>query len=337
MLSPSRLILQFFRKHKSELHKICFLTFSLLFSANSFAQELFPHNEPASTVPKNVLGLRFFGDTYDEEGTNRNMFAFRAMYGVTAKFTAMITGTVTNHHGENLPPDLITHTHKGNETFYYTQTFQRGKPYDYRFNGINLYGKYRFLTNDGTNKHFRMAAYAEWSNVTSAHDEAEPNLRDDTKGFGGGIITTYLKKHFAVSLTTGFIFPGDYTETTIEDNGNELHTQVTYGKALIYNLSIGYLLYPFKYKNYNETNINVYVEFMGKSYGEAKVVQNGTEIPNNTELLKSGNYVEIHPAVQFIIKSNLRIEASVGFPLINESYAKFYPIYMIGLQRYFYF
>jgi hypothetical protein len=311
---------------------ILFFTFS--FSLN--AQELFPHNEPASTVPKNALGIRLFGDTYDETGTRRNMAAIRLLYGITPKLTFRLTGTVTNHHSEFLPPDLITHTHTGNQVIYNTQTFQKGLQYDYRFNGINVYAKYRFLTNDGQNQHFRMSVYGEWSNVTSAHDETEPNLMDDTRGFGGGLITTFLKKHFAASLTAGIILPGDYSEVTPDFFGGELHTNIKYGKAVQYNLSFGYLIFPNKYTSYSETNINVYLEFMGKNYETAKVNQNGTDIQPATELLLSGNYVDIHPGLQFIIKSNLRIEASAGFPFINKSYARFYPIYMLAIQRYFF-
>lgn len=44
-----------------------FLIILCSFGAN--AQELFPHNEPASSIPKNVIGIRTFGDSYNENGT----------------------------------------------------------------------------------------------------------------------------------------------------------------------------------------------------------------------------------------------------------------------------
>lgn len=315
----------------------CAFLFLFFVCAEIYAQELFPHNEPASSVPKNVLGVRMFGESYDEFGMQRNMAALRLMYGVTSKFSLMVTGTTSNHHSNYLPTGLVTHTHSASgNTNYQTGTFQRGLKYPYRFNGVYVYGKYRFLTHDGQNKHFRMAAYGEYSYITAAHDETEPNLLDDTKGFGGGLIATYLRKHFATSLTTGFIIPGDYTETTPDFYGGQLHSRIKYGKALQYNLSFGYLVYPFKYKSYSETNINVYVEFMGKSYETATVIQNDVNIKPKTELLLAGNYVEVHPGLQAILNSNLRIDISVGFPLINKSYARFYPVYMVGIQRYFF-
>jgi hypothetical protein len=313
------------------------LLLSVLFSAKSFAQELFPHNEIASSVPKNVLGIRLFGETYDEFGTQRNMAAIRFMYGVTSKLSVSATPTISNHHSGNLPLGLVTHTHSNNDTIYQTGSFARGIQYDYRFNGVHLLAKYRVITNDGDHEHFRVAIYGEGSFNSSAHDESEPNLMEDTKGYGGGFLVTYLKNHFAVSLNSGFVIPGTYTETTPDFYGGEQTTSLTYGKAFNYNLSFGYLIHPFHYKKYSDTNINVYLEFMGKSYDKAKVVQNNTEIEPKTDLLLSGNYVEMHPGIQFIINSNLRIDFTVGFPIVNKSFARFYPIYMLGVQRYFYF
>ena len=301
------------------------------------AQELFPHNEIASSVPKNVLGLRLFGESYDESGTQRNMVALRMMYGVTSRLSVSVTPSLSNHHSKNLPLGLVTHTHSNNDTIYQTGNFTRGIHYEYRFNGIHFLAKYRVISNDGDHEHFRVAFYAEGSVNNSAHDESEPNLMDDTKGFGGGILVTYLKNHFAVSLSSGFVKPGTYTETTPDFYGGEQTTSLTYGNSISYNLSFGYLIYPFQYKKYSETNVNVYLEFMGKSYGQAKVIQNNRNIEPQTELLLSGNYIEMHPGLQFIIDSNLRFDFTVGFPVVRKSFARFYPVYMFGVQKYFYF
>lgn len=93
------------------------------------------------------------------------------------------------------------------------------------------------------------------------------------------------------------------------------------------------------YKNYKQTNLNLYIEFMGKAYQQANVFQYGgvVSVPIQTPLRKANNYVEIHPGLQAIFNSNLRIDFSMGVPLINKSYARFYPIYTLGIQRYFYF
>ncbi len=289
------------------------LIFFLCINAAS-AQELFPHNEPASSIPKGVLGIRVFGESFREVKTQRNMGVLRLMYGLTPKLSVMASAIGANHHGDNLPED-------------FTQNIQEGVPYPFRLNGFNFYAKYRFLTSDEKNEHFRMALYGEWSNVKQAHGAAQPNLLEDTKGYGGGVITTYLKNRFAASLTSGFILPLYYEETVPS------HTKLHYGRAIQYNLSFGYLLYPKEYKNYEQTNWNIYLEFIGNAYEAAKVIKDGQQIETQNSALNAGHSIEVYPGIQTIVASNLRIDFSVGFNLIND----FTPLYMIGVQRYFYF
>lgn len=319
------------RKHYILILLLCACVTSLQ------AQELFPLTEPASSMPKGVLGVRAFTQTYEEiHSQHRNLFGVKLMYGLTSKLTVMATPTVSNHHSKTLPPEFPDHN-----------TPQIGVHLPYLFNGVNLYAKYRFLTIDGQNNHFRMAGYAEYGLLKVAHDEAEPNLLEDTRGFGGGVIATYLNKRFAASFTGGFILPAKF-EGEVPDFYPGLPgvpAKVEYGKALNYSLSLGYLLLPRKYNDYNQTNFNVYVEFIGKSYDKAKIFFDNIGTPGTpyevtgtgSAALNKGNYIEIHPGVQAIIKSNLRVDFSVGFPMVNKSYAHFYPLYYIALQRYFYF
>ena len=312
----------------------------------SQAQELFPMDENASNVPKGVLGARLFDESYPEsesfhpsKSTLRNLFGVRLMYGLLSRLTIEATATESNHHGSEFPPNLAFHTHNGSQSVYSTGNFARGVQYPYQYNGVLFYAKYRVLSLDGQNSHFRVAVYGEWSNVNVAHDETEPDLLDDTKGYGGGLIATYLKNHFAVSATGGVEMPSAYNGYSPDIYGGpDVPTELIYGNAIDYHLSFGYLLYPRHYISYEQTNINIYVEFMGKSYGQAQVIQYGFKsLPIQTPLLEAGNYVDVYPGAQLIIKSNLRVEASVGFPLINSSYAHFYPVYTLGIQRYFFF
>jgi len=309
-----------------------------LFSATtSFGQELFPLNEPASNVPSGVIGARFFTQNYKEVNLRRSLYALRLMYGVTPRLTLMATGSISNHHDRKLPPDLINHSHVGNQTYYFTQPIQRGVDYPYLFNGLHVFAKYRFISADKKYQHIRVAAYGEWSNVAVAHDESEPNLMDDTGGYGFGLIATVLKNRFAASVTSGFIQPNSYAEMQPDISGGpDLPTKIYYGKALKYNVSFGYRIYPDHYTDYDQVNWNVYLEFIGKKYDAARVIQNGTELKAHTVALRDGSYWEIHPGVQRIVKSNLRIDFSVGLSLVGNTYVHFPPIWTLGVQRYFY-
>ena len=301
------------------------------------SQELFPLAEPASTIPKGVLGARFFAEHFLEIKQPRNMGALRIMYGVTPHLTLMVTTNISNHHDHVLPRNLITHTHQGNQTIFYTNPTVYGKKYDYIFGGFNFYAKYRFLSFDNEGKHFRMALYGEYSTIKIAHDEAEPDLMEDNGGYGSGLITTWLYNKLAVSLTTGFIIPQKYSEDSYPTSYNPaVKTDLLYGRAFNYSLSMGYRLIPKEYSNYNETNYNIYIELMGKYYEGAKIFQNNERAKITNPALKENFYLEVHPGIQKIIRSNTRIEFSIGLPFINKSYVHFSPLYSIGIQRYFY-
>jgi len=301
----------------------------------SKAQELFIQTEPASTMPGGVTGIRAITQVYREPGNYiRGMTALRIMHGVTPKLTVMLTATASNHHSKELPPRFPDHN-----------TPQIGVGLPWRFNGLNLYARYRIYSNDGPKTHFRIAAYGTASWMDVAHDEGEPDLMDDTKGLGGGIITTWLRKHFALSTTVGGIVPSAYKGRVpdIIPGLPSIPAHVRYGNAVTYSLSAGYLLLPRTYKGYGQTNINLYAELLGKSYGAGKVflenIGSGSAYQISgpaLQVFEAHTYAEFHPGIQAIFGSNLRIDLSAGFPLLSRSYARFYPIYTVSVQRYFF-
>jgi hypothetical protein len=300
-------------------------------------QELYPLNEPASTMPKGVLGVRISTETFKEVDRMRALHGLRFMYGLTPRLTVLTNLTISNHHDRKLPEDLISHVHVGNQTNYFTHNIKRGVKYPFLFNGVHVLAKYRFLTIDRKNEHFRMALVGEWSGVKTAHDEAEPNLVDDTGGVGGGFIATYLKNKFAVSFTYGFIKPNSYFEKQTDFSGGpDLPTDIQYGNGQKFNLSLGYLVYPKQYTGYDNPNWNVYLELMGKQYDAATVIQNGTDISTKAIALVENTYWEIHPGIQRIVNSNFRMDLTVGFSFLGRSYVHFTPVWMFGVQRYFY-
>lgn len=313
------------------------LLLCMLVGHTTGAQELFPLMEPASNTPaKGVMGVRVLGETYNEINRLRNLAGLKISYGLTSHLTIDATATVSNHHSRLLPPEFPDHN-----------TPQIGVSLPYRFNGFDFYAKYRVLSIDRANSHFRTALYGEYSLLNVAHDEAEPRLLDDTKGVGGGLIATYLKNRFAVSFTGGVILPSVYTGFVpdVISSLPSVPAKINYGNGYNYDLSLGYLLFPSEYKSYNQTNWNVYMEFLGKTYTAAQmqvgnVIYQGplyTINTRNNHALQAGHYIELYPGLQCIIKSNTRIDLSVGYPVMGKSYEHFYPVYNFGMQRYFYF
>ena len=307
-----------------------YIIFFLGSLSSVFSQALFPHIDPASLVPKGVLGIRLANEGYDELGQFRSQQSLRFMFGLAPKWMLTQSFSFSNHHAKDFPPDFIQND---GTIGYHTHGVKKGKKYPYLFESLNLNVKYRFLSIDGEKKHFRMAAYVEAAGGNEAHDEAEPSLMGDNGGIGAGITATKLHQRFAISGNVGGILPQNYYYERKDSS-----VRVSYGKALSYGLSMGLLCLPFKYKDYNQTNMNIYLEFVGKAYEGAKVFNKGQEVLiSNVPGLEKGYYLECRPSMQFIFRSNLRIDLSVGFPVINRSYVHTSPVYFFTLQRYFYF
>lgn len=314
------------------------------FSLSLEGQELFPIADNASSVPKGVCGIRMLDEGYPEKKLLRNVAGLKVLYGISPRLSANITGTISDYHQRTLPFDFISHNHSGGQLVSETNTPEAGVAYPYVFNSIDIYARYRVVSIDGLNMHYRVAAYAEYSYVAVPSHEAEPDLVVHTSGYGAGVIQTFLFRHFAISSTAGFVIPKEYKGNTYDKYGGIYPTTIEYGRAVNYSLSFGYLLLPRCYTSYAQTNWNIYCEFTGKAYGSAKITeQDGPfsgaivyNLPITTPILEGSNYVDINPGIQCILKSVYRIDVSAGFPLFNKSYNHLYPIYFIGMQRYFY-
>ncbi len=158
-----------------------------------------------------------------------------------------------------------------------------------RWESARVYAKYRFLSKDGLYSHFRMAAYAEgsFSNNKPVFDEL--SLDGDQSGAGAGIIATQLLHKLAISSTVGV------------KAVSQAYT--TPGSALNYSLSAGYLILPRVYKDYNQTNLNLYVELLGE----------------NT-LDRSRHYIDLAPAAQLIFNSQAKLNVGYRFQLDGNMY-----------------
>jgi hypothetical protein len=84
-------------------------------------------------------------------------------------------------------------------------------------------------------------------------------------------------------------FTGGYLRSMNNLQNQPLNTQARDG--INYSLSAGYLFLPFNYVSYKQTNLNLYVEFLGKSNPATKE-----------------SYLDIAPALQLIINSVIRLD-----------------------------
>jgi hypothetical protein len=284
------------------------------------AQELFPHNEPASSIPKGVLGYRTMYQGYNLDTYRKDQVSAGIMYGVSSKLSVFSYLTASNYHLNYIPDNFTMYI------FNHKQINNEATPF--AFKGIYNLVKYRFLTLDGPNKHFRMAAYGEISKINAYHFEAEPDLRGNNSGIGGGMISTLLYKKTALSATVGYTNP-------FAVNIREENIYMKSGNAYNANFSIGHLVFPKKYADYKELNVNVYLECINKFYQNAKLIVD--ELPSDPaffNVLNAGRYSELRPSVQLIFDSNTRVDFSVGLPLSNTYRLRSYPLYFVTIQKY---
>jgi hypothetical protein len=248
------------------------------------AQELFPLTEPASNMPARSFGLRLNNELMPPY-TQTQTANHSGMHGQTAA-----------HNGTmyRLNPELMWGISKNwmlHINLYASNMHQT----NFKAEGGGIYAKYRFLSIDKVQQHFRLAAYAKASIINNPIRYSDINLSGDNSGFASGLVATQLLHKLALSITTGY--------TNGLNNVNDNFSAVQATNAINYSLSAGYLLLPFTYKNYNQTNFNLYAELLGKTNPET-----------------GENYLDIAPAIQFIFKSRFRVDVAYRKQLYGNMY-----------------
>lgn len=243
------------------------LGYLMLIAANAAGQELYVFSEPASNIPAQTISLKLTGHFVTSDNIN-NRFSHRLMpqvyIGLNKKIMLAVSGTIANMHTP-----------------------------DFRYESINFYTKYRFLSKDQLHRHFRMAVFAEVSATRAPFHYDEITLMGDKDGVELGIITTQLWHKLAVSGTIS------HTQVLDKSRYNKvLYIPARNYQSLNYSLSAGYLLLPKEYTDYKQTNLNVYLEMLGQQTFDRKTY-----------------FVDMAPAVQLIFNSNAKLNFGYRFQL----------------------
>ena len=264
------------------MKKIVVIIFILSFKLVN-AQELYVFTEPASNRPDKSMGVRLGYKSF--KMTHDNKFsAYRLdpeiIFGVSKKVTLNLNGYASNMFQSNL-----------------------------KIEGAGIGAKYRFFSQDGIHSHFRLAIFGKISVINNptvlnsigkheipdgnggviVHDiihttiNSEIDIEGTNSGLSTGVIATKLVNKLAVSSSIGYLY-----------RLNNLHNKrevIAPWRAINYSLSAGYLLFPKEYTSYKQTNVNLYTEFLGSNTWDDKKY-----------------FIDIAPAIQFIIKSIARVD-----------------------------
>lgn len=181
--------------------------------------------------------------------------------------------------------------------------------------GARIYGKYRFFSNDDVHKHFRLAAFGEAAYSRNHLDHNEINLATgDQSGVQAGLIATQLWNKLAFSAT------GSWNEVLNSERWSKTDPNRYAVHAVNYSLSAGYLLLPFQYKDYTQTNINLYAELLGS---------------RNINFPQEKYYVDFAPAVQAIFNSTAKLNLGYRFQLSGDIYRLSKRSWMVSFEYIF--
>lgn len=228
------------------------------------SQELFVVTEPASNVPAGSLGLKLAQSRMKEKfekGFNYHMMP-EITWGVNKNLMVRASGFISNRNSDGKSDDLKTE-------------------------GGSFYAKYRFLSTDDFHSHFRMAVFGRYSFNNADIHQDEIETMGHNSGYEVGLVATKLIKKVAISGSVSI-------EKAQDNKPNYSFPDSQSDLALDYTLSFGKLMYPSKYSDFKQTNINLMLEIVGQT-------MNGNQ----------RSFLDVIPSVQFIINSQARID--VGY------------------------
>ena len=257
------------------MHKITGLVLSFFMITCGMAQELFVSTEPASNMATGSIGLRL----------NTRIFKMETAGDFSYRLNPELMIGVNNR--------LMLHLN-----LYASDMYQPSL----RWEGAGIYAKYRFYSNDDVQTHFRIAVFSMISlidnpvslksgNQTYTSDEID--LDGNNSGLLAGLVATQLLHKLALSGSVAF--------TNRWDNLDASKLPGQPAEGVNYSFSGGYLIWPTVYKNFRQTNINLYAEFLGSS-----------------SLDKKSYFLDAAPAIQFIFNSISRLDFSWRMQLSGD-------------------
>ena len=266
--------------------RILFTTiFSIFICVGTKAQELYVFTEPASNMPAHSISAKYNGKFLENlhSGEFEQRHSPEIMFGLSKKWMVHVSGSFSDMYSSNL-----------------------------RWESAKLYAKYRFLSLDDVHRHFRMAAFVQGSYSRNQPLYNELSLDGDQSGVQLGIIATQLINKLAVSATVSNV------QVLHEERWDQFASPSPF-KAIDYTFSAGYLILPFNYTSYNQTNLNIYVELLGQQTYDPKLY-----------------YIDLAPAIQLIFNSNTKLNIGYRFQLGGDmAHRMAEKSWQVGLERTF--
>lgn len=252
------------------------------------AQELYVYSEPASNMPARSVSAKLTANYIGRQATESRFmqrYSPELMFGINKKWMVHVGSTFADMHTKK-----------------------------FRWESVYLYGKYRFLSNDELHSHFRMAAFADIAYTRSPFHFDEVSLQGDKSGVQLGLIATQLWNKLAVSGTVS------HTQVLHKSRNSktDIYIPSRIYQVMNYSLSAGYLVLPFQYTDYKQTNLNIYTEVLAQQ-----------------SLDRKAYFVDLAPAVQLIFSSNAKLNLGYRFQLNGNMLRMSENSWLISFERTF--
>lgn len=251
------------------------------------AQELYVYSEPASNMPARSISAKL----------STNLITGQAPY---------------NRFMQRYTPEIMLGLNK-NWMVHAGATFADMHTDNFRWESVYLYGKYRFFSSDDLHAHFRMAVFGEAAYSRSPFHFDELSFQGDKSGVQLGLIATQLWHKLAISGTVSHLQSLDGSR-----NDKTVYIPSRIYQAMNYSFSAGYLLLPFEYTDYRQTNLNLYAEFLAQQ-----------------SLDRKAHYIDFAPAVQLIFNSTTKLNLGYRFQLDGNMQRMATNSWLISVERAF--
>ena len=251
---------------------------SMIVYSFGYSQELYVSTEPASTMPAGAVSIKAKAKWVDRAEGDGMMqrYSPEVLLGISKKF--MLHGAVS---------------------------FSDMYSSRLRWEGIRMYGQYRFYSKAQLHKHFRMAVFGAAAATWNQRMYDEISLEGDQSGAQLGVIFTQLVNRTAIS------FSGSYVQTVDRKKYEGFSSQ-----AINYTLSAGYLVLPKIYISFKQTNLNLYAELIAHQLPQSKRY-----------------FIDLAPALQFIFHSTLKCNIGYRFEVSGDINRMGSRGWMISLEK----
>ncbi len=269
------------------MSRIFIVLASFLLAGRTGAQELYIFSEPASNMPTKSMMAKFTSHLVAKDniyGRFSQRYMPEVQFGISKKWMAHFSATFADMHTDK-----------------------------FRFESAAFYTQYRFFSSDDLHKHFRMAVFADASVTQAPFHYDEISLMGDKSGVAAGVIATQLWHKLAVSATVG------HTQVLDKSRNDKVVYIPERGyQAMNYSLSAGYLLLPMEYKDYRQTNLNLYIEMLAQQTLDTKKY-----------------FVDMAPAIQLIFNSSTRVNVGYRFQLGSDMDRMANRAWLVSFERLF--